>query len=112
MGQIINKNIGKKTKKHKKYIKMRIPSWDSPGVLDQHSGVTLPRRRPKNAKHDGQMGQISNKIKNTARELVGFYDVITPSPQKCRTRWGNEKNGTKNQQASTTPSAQNANHDG
>ena len=52
----------KTIKKHQKSIKIRIPSWDSPGVQDQHSGVTLPRRRPKNAKHDAQMGQISNTI--------------------------------------------------
>jgi len=52
----------KKQKQAQKNIKIRIPSWDSPGVQDQHSGVTLPRRRPKNAKHDGQMGQISNEI--------------------------------------------------
>ena len=58
MGQITYKSIEnkkkrKKTHTHKKYIKMRIPSWDYTGVLDHHSGVILPRRRPKNANHDG-----------------------------------------------------------
>ena len=60
--KLLNKNNKKTGEKTQKNTKIRIPSWDSPGVQDQHSGMTLPRRRPKNAKHDGQMGQISNEI--------------------------------------------------
>ena len=65
-----DKNHKTTKENRKKGIKIRIPSWDSPGVLDQHSGVTLPRRRPKNAKHDGQMGQISNKIIDNTQKYI------------------------------------------
>ena len=59
--QILKKQ--KKQQKHtNKCIKMRIPSWDYTGVLDHHSGVILPRRRPKHANHDGEMGQIITQI--------------------------------------------------
>ena len=68
--KLLTKILKKDHKNTNKCIKMRIPSWDYTGVLDHHSGVILPRRRPKHANHDGEMGQITNtniekKTKNT-----------------------------------------------